>query len=73
MPNIKQFCDNCRFYLPTEDDGKGRGECRRYPRQCSDSGDNFRRYFFSKVSEYDWCGEWNPILKSGNTSVYDEK
>ena len=45
MPNIKQFCDNCRFYLPTEDDGKGRGECRRYPRQCSDSGDIFRRYF----------------------------
>ena len=73
MPNIKQFCDNCRFYLPNEAKGTTAGECRRYPPQCASNGHNIRLYFFSKVTEDDWCGEWKPILKSGNTSVYDEK
>ena len=78
MNKSVQKCGICRFFQrnpkrtnhwsPPEDHGK----CRRYPAQFSttDYRDSYR---FPTVHESDWCGEWRPILESGNISAYEEK
>ena len=78
MPNTHQVCENCRFF---QRNSKGttlhplpenEGKCRRYPAQFS-ATDYHHLYRFPTVRESGWCGEWRPILESGNISAYEEE
>ena len=76
MPNPQQTCGNCRFLDDTHEDGYPR--CHRYPPQAQDEttfGDppirlkiELHVWGFPEVHKDDWCGEWQPIAESGDSS-----
>ena len=73
MPNQKQVCENCRFFDRTGSENKG--ECLRYPPQASHYETIISAVIwrFPEVHQADHCGEWRPILESGNISAYDDE
>lgn len=75
MSNTHQRCETCRFFSgqdsTAEDD---RGSCLRYPPQIEALEIAiFRSWLFPRVHKNSRCGEWRPILESGNISAYDEE
>ena len=60
-----QNCGNCRFLIDTYKDGKPR--CHRYPPQVKEEIMTSTFWLFPEVEKDDWCGEWRPVLASGNT------
>lgn len=75
MSHTDQRCENCRFFdslsLSMEDD---RATCLRYPPQIEVSQEGYRTdWLFPKVNKTSRCGEWRPILESGNISAYEEE
>ena len=82
MPNPQQTCGNCRFLDDNYKDGEPR--CHRYPPQAKDETDfheppllgafEVHLWRFPEVNkDHHWCGEWKPILTSGNISAYEEE
>ena len=68
-----QTCEHCRFfYQYTAQKGTDTGECNRYPPQGVNDGGELD-WIFPKTRGFFSCGEWKPILASGNISVYDEE
>ena len=70
----EQKCKNCRFFdqHPPNSDSLYDGLCLRYPPQLQNN-EHARHWYFPEVRQSNCCGEWKPILKSGNLSVYDEE
>ena len=72
MAHTDQRCENCRFFRGAETDDYG--ACLRYPPQIEVSAEGYRTdWIFPKVNKFSRCGEWRPILESGNISAYDEE
>lgn len=75
MSNTHQRCETCRFFVDhsstVEED---QGFCLRYPPQIEALEIAISRsWLFPRVSKGSRCGEWRPILESGNISAYDEE
>ncbi|MCG8625519.1 MAG: hypothetical protein MJE68_26415 [Proteobacteria bacterium] len=71
---LYQTCETCRFfYQRSSQKGTDDGECLRYPPQLVNDGINEPYWSFPETRTFNNCGEWKPILESGNTSVYDEE
>ena len=75
MSNTHQRCETCRFFdnisLSAEDDS---ASCLRYPPQIESLEIAISRsWLFPRVHKNSRCGEWRPILESGNISAYDEE
>jgi len=75
MSNTHQRCENYRFFdnisLSAEDDS---ASCLRYPPQIEALEIAISRsWLFPRVHKNSRCGEWRPILESGNISAYDEE
>ena len=70
----QQKCENCRFFHENLSNSERpyEGDCLRYPPQLSNNeyGLNF---YFPTVNRSSHCGEWRPILASGNISAYEEE
>ena len=77
MLNPQQTCGNCRFLDDTYKDGNSR--CHRYSPQAQDETHFYEEpltgsfevhaWRFPEMDKGDWCGEWRPILASGNISA----
>ena len=82
MSNTHQKCETCRFFSDqdstAEDD---HGSCLRYPPQIESFPPQIealetaisRSWLFPRIHKNSRCGEWRPILESGNISAYDEE
>lgn len=79
-----QYCENCRFFQQDSTEKEERkGECKRFPPQIvwydvdkeeyEEEAYDKVHWRFPEVYEYQRCGEWRPILESGNISAYDEE
>ena len=80
MKNQRQNCGNCRFLDDTYKDEQAR--CHRYPPQAKEETwqpegivSTLTATFWRapEVEKDHWCGEWKPVLTSGNISAYEEE